>query len=97
MEAFMSARIVKAKYKNGMLELLEKLELPEGTEVTIFILSEGDMDVVELEDYLDVRNPSIKEQIREGYEEYKAGKTRTSNEFFAELRSELKENLNFPK
>lgn len=93
----MLARTVKAKYKNGMLDLLEKVELPEGAEVTIFILSEGDMDAVELEDYLDVRNPSIKEQIREGYEEYKAGKTRTSNEFFAELRSELKEKLNLQK
>jgi predicted DNA-binding antitoxin AbrB/MazE fold protein len=95
MEAFMSARTVKAKYKNGMLELLEKVELPEGAEVTIFILSE--VDTAELEDYLDMRNPSIKKQIRDGYEEYKDGKTRTSNEFFAELRSELKENFNLQK
>jgi len=91
----MSPKTVKAKYKNGMLELLERVELPEGTEVTIFILSE--MDAEELEDYLDVRNPSIKAQIREGYEEYKAGKTRTSSEFFAELHSELKEKFNFQK
>ncbi len=88
----MFAQTIKAKYKNGMLELLEEVELPEETEVTIFILSEGGMDAAELEDYLDVRNPSIKEQIRKGYEEYKDGKTRTSDEFFAELRSELKEN-----
>ena len=88
----MSARTVKAKYKNGMLELLERVELPEGAEVNIFILSE--MDAAELEDYLDVQNPSIKEQIKEGYEEYNTGKTRTSDEFFAELRSELKEKLN---
>lgn len=91
----MSARTVKAKYKNGMLELLEKVELPEGAEVTIFILSE--MDAAELEDYLDMQNPSIKRQIREGYEEYKAGNTRASDEFFAELRSELNEKLNFQK
>ncbi len=91
----MSARTVKAKYKNGMFELLEKVELPEGAEVTIFILSE--MDAAELEDYLDARNLSIKEQIREGYGEYKAGKTRTSDEFFAELRSELKEKINLQR
>ena len=57
----------------------------------------GIMDATELEDYLDVRNSSIKKQIRKGYEDYKAGKTRTSDEFFAELRSELNEKLNIPK
>ena len=31
----MLAKAIKAKYKNGVLELLEKVDLPEGTEVTI--------------------------------------------------------------
>lgn len=31
----MLERKIKAKYKNGTLELLEKVDLPEGAEVTI--------------------------------------------------------------
>lgn len=34
----------------------------------------GIIDIDELEDYLDVKNPELKKQIAEGYEEYRAGK-----------------------
>lgn len=43
----MLSKTVKAKYKNGVLELLERLDLPEGVEITISfepleVLSEGE-------------------------------------------------------
>jgi PHD/YefM family antitoxin component YafN of YafNO toxin-antitoxin module len=45
----------------------------------------GIMDADELEDYLELRDPKVREHIRKSYEEYKAGKSRPAEELLAEL------------
>jgi PHD/YefM family antitoxin component YafN of YafNO toxin-antitoxin module len=49
----------------------------------------GIMDADELEDYLELRDPEMQEQIRQGYQEYLDGKTRPIEEFLAEVEAEL--------
>jgi prevent-host-death family protein len=48
----------------------------------------GILDADELEDYLDLHDESLKEQIRQGYREYQEGKTRPIEEVLAEVREE---------
>jgi len=47
----------------------------------------GVMDIHEFEDYLELRDPKVREDIRKSYQEYKAGKGRPIEEFLAELRT----------
>ena len=44
----------------------------------------GIMNADELEDYLELQDPKIREQIRKSNEEYLAGKSRPAEELFAE-------------
>ncbi|MFN4217993.1 MAG: type II toxin-antitoxin system prevent-host-death family antitoxin [Candidatus Bipolaricaulia bacterium] len=46
----------------------------------------GILDADELEDYLDLRDEALKVQIRRGYRQYKAGKTRPVEEVLSEVR-----------
>jgi hypothetical protein len=46
----------------------------------------GIMSADEMEDYLDVRDPGLKQQIRRSQEQYRHGKTRDATAFLAELR-----------
>ena len=46
----------------------------------------GIMDIDEFEDYLELQDPKIKEQIHQGYKEYRAGKTRPLEEAVRELK-----------
>jgi hypothetical protein len=61
-----------------------------------FILEKGGIPVVgimhvdELEDYLEQQDETLKEQIKEGYRDYRAGKARDVGEFLAELRRPAK-------
>jgi PHD/YefM family antitoxin component YafN of YafNO toxin-antitoxin module len=45
----------------------------------------GIMDADELEDYLELQNPNVREQIAESNEDVKAGRTRPAAELAAEL------------
>ena len=47
----------------------------------------GIMDAEELEDYLELRNPGVREQIAESNRDVKAGRTRPAAELLTELRS----------
>lgn len=49
----------------------------------------GIIDVDELEDYLELNDPKLKKQIREGYEAYRRGEGRNLDEFLAELKNDL--------
>lgn len=49
----------------------------------------GLIGIDEFEDYLELKDPKIKEQIRKGYEEYQAGKTKPLEEVLVEVRSSL--------
>ncbi len=50
----------------------------------------GIMHVDDLEDYLDQQDEGLKEQIKTGYQDYLAGRTREVGEFLAELRRPAK-------
>ena len=44
------------------------------------------MDLDEFEDYLELQDPKVREQIRKSNEEYLAGKSRPAEELLGELR-----------
>ncbi len=46
----------------------------------------GLMDAEELEDYLELRDPKVREHIRVSSEEYAAGKARPADELLSELK-----------
>lgn len=46
----------------------------------------GVMDIDEFEDYLEARDPRVREHIRKSQEQYRAGKSRPAEAFLAELR-----------
>jgi hypothetical protein len=45
------------------------------------------MHVDDLEDYLEMQNGSVKEQIQTSTAEYRRGAARSANEFLAELKT----------
>jgi prevent-host-death family protein len=47
----------------------------------------GILDADELEDYLDLRDETLKTQIRKGYREYQAGKTKPVEQVLAKVRA----------
>ena len=46
----------------------------------------GIMNVDDLEDYLELQDPSLKKQIHKSHQEYRRGKSRSAGKFLAELR-----------
>ena len=48
----------------------------------------GLMDIDEFEDYLELQDPKVRDDIRKSNEEYLAGKGRPYGEFLADLRKE---------
>jgi prevent-host-death family protein len=61
-----------------------------------FVLEKGGipvaaiLDIDEFEDWLEMKDPKIKEQIRRGYEEYKKGKTVPLDKFLSKIRAKRK-------
>jgi PHD/YefM family antitoxin component YafN of YafNO toxin-antitoxin module len=51
----------------------------------------GIMDADELEDYLELQDPKIREHIRKSHEEFLAGKSRPIDEFLAERAGRKRE------
>lgn len=72
--------LVKRVHLNKEYVIFEK----DGTPIA------GLMDIDEFEDYLELRDPKVREDIRKSYEEYLAGKGRPADELLAELRAERK-------
>jgi PHD/YefM family antitoxin component YafN of YafNO toxin-antitoxin module len=66
--------LVKRVHLNKEYVILEKDGIPVA----------GLMDADELEDYLELSDPKVREHIRKSNEEYRAGKSRPIEEFFAE-------------
>jgi len=54
----------------------------------------GMMDIDELEDYLELRDPELKKQIAEGYAAYKRGDARDARDFINELKREISHKKN---
>ncbi len=69
--------LVKRVHLNKEYFILEKDGIPVA----------GLMDADELEDYLELRDPKVREQIRKSNEEYLAGKSRPIEDFLAEIRT----------
>jgi len=47
----------------------------------------GIMDAAELEDYLELKDPKVREHIRKSNADYLAGRTRPAKDFLSELRA----------
>lgn len=75
--------LVRRVHTNKEYILLEKGGIPVA----------GIIDVDEFEDYLELQDPALKEQIRQGYEEYKTGTLRSFDEFLADLEREQEKKL----
>ena len=69
--------LVKRVHLNKEYFILEKDGIPVA----------GLMDADELEDYLELRDPKVREHIRKSNEEYLAGKSRPVEEFLAGLKA----------
>ena len=84
------SRISATEAKTHFGELIRRVKL--GKEYIIVerdgIPVLGILDADELEDYLDLQDETLQEQIREGYREYREGKTRPVEEVLAEAREE---------
>ena len=48
------------------------------------------MNVDDMEDFLELQDPALKEQIRKSYQEYRRGKARSASKFLTELRRSAK-------
>jgi len=68
--------LVKRVHLNKEYVILEKDGIPIA----------GVMDIHEFEDYLELRDPKVREHIRKSNQEYLAGKSRPAEEFLQELR-----------
>jgi PHD/YefM family antitoxin component YafN of YafNO toxin-antitoxin module len=69
--------IVKRVHLNKEYFILEKDGIPIA----------GLMDIDEFEDYLELQNPKVREDIRKSYREYLAGKGRPAEQLLAELKA----------
>ena len=70
-------QVVRRAHVNREFFILEK----DGIPVV------GLMHVDDLEDYLEMQNRTIKDQIRTSAEEYRRGAARSAHEFLAELKT----------
>lgn len=70
-------QVVRRAYLNRECFILEKDGIPVA----------AIMNADELEDYLELRDPGVKEQIRKSQQNYRRGRTRKASAFLAELRS----------
>ncbi len=69
-------QVVRRVHVNREYFILEKDGIPVA----------GIMNIDELEDYLDLRDPGLKRQIRKSHEAYRRGKARNAGKFLTELR-----------
>ena len=70
-------QVVRRVHVNKEYFILEKDGIPVA----------GMLGADELEDYLELQDPKVREHIRKSNEEYLAGKSRPAEEFLAELKS----------
>jgi prevent-host-death family protein len=79
--------ITKARINLG--EVIKRVHLNKEN----FVLEKGGipvaaiLDIDEFEDWLEMKDSKIKEQIRRGYKEYKKGKTIPLDKFLSKIQS----------
>lgn len=71
-------QLIRRAHLNKECFILEKDKIPVA----------GIIDVDELEDYLELKDPNIREQIREGYKAYQQGDVKDADTLLVELKSE---------
>ena len=82
--------ITKARINLG--EVIKRVHLNKEN----FVLEKGGipvaaiLDIDEFEDWLEMKDSKIKEQIRRGYKEYKKGKTIPLDKFLSKIQSKGK-------
>jgi len=69
-------QVVRRVHLHRELFILEKDGIPVA----------GIMNVEDLEDYLELQDPSLKKQIHKSHQEYRRGNSRDARKFLAELR-----------
>ena len=69
-------KVVRRVHLNRECFILEKDGIPVA----------GLMNVDDLEDYLELQDPSLREQIRQGYTEYQRGQAREASALLGELQ-----------
>jgi antitoxin (DNA-binding transcriptional repressor) of toxin-antitoxin stability system len=69
-------QVVRRAHNNREYFILEKDGIPVA----------GVLNVDDMEDYLELQYPTIKNQIRKSYREYRRGKARSASKFLTELR-----------
>ena len=78
--------VVKRVHLNGEYFILEKDGIPIA----------GIMGADELEDYLELRDPKVREHIRKSHEDFLAGKSRPAEQLLGELKRMKPKNLSRP-
>jgi len=73
-------QLVRRAHANREYFILEKDGIPVA----------GVINVDEMEDFLDLKDPGLKDQIRKSYRECRRGRTRNAREFLSDLRSSAK-------
>jgi hypothetical protein len=73
-------QVVRRAHVNREYFILEKDGIPVA----------GILNAEELEDFLELRDPGVKKQIRKSSLEYRRGKAREASSFLSELRSSMR-------
>ncbi len=69
-------QVVRRAHTNRECFILEKDGIPVA----------GVLNVDDMEDYLELQDPALKNQIRKSKQEYRRGKARSASKFLTELR-----------
>lgn len=69
-------QVVRRAHLNRECFILEKDGIPVA----------GVLNVEDMEDYLELQDPDVKNQIKKSHEEYRRGKARSASKFLMELR-----------
>jgi len=82
--------ITKARVNLG--EVVKRVHLDKDS----FVLEKGGipvaaiLDIDEFEEWLETKDPELKDQLRRGYEEYKKGKAVPIDKFLAKIQAKKK-------
>jgi len=85
----MVKNIFMTKARINLGEVIKRVHLNKEN----FVLEKGGipvaaiLDIDEFEDWLEMKDPKIKEQIRRGHKEYKKGKTIPLDKFLSKIQS----------
>lgn len=69
-------QVVRRVHTNREYFILEKDGIPIA----------GILNVDDMEDFLELQDPALKDQIKKSYQEYRRGRARNVNKFVTELR-----------